>query len=398
MGQNESTTHKNNVIDKSNNNSMDLSPQFYERKLLKRCEHIDFDIDAWYKILHSQTFHTEFISISPTIARAFVNYYQTRYNSKNFLTFNDLKSIQSIQDQLKEQINGSFIRLSSRSPKDGQPLDLETLKKFYYQQLNLLKTNYPNEYDTINGKANIEMTAYCYGQFHSLKVTNEFEALNLILSSERIFLDLLDALYCQEVQDKKNINLNNIKLHDWNNSIIIREWNNFLDPSMEFRCFVYQSNLTAISQYNHYCKFYHLQNDLIIQQIKNVIIKYWEEKLKPILDKFTEKYSNCIIDIGVIKNNLTDEFECIVIEMNPFASSTGASLFNWKIDYDQLTGQKNDIEIRIRSDFYPNIDEYIKFVFQKIKFNSEDNVLHNDDDDDEPYFLFLNKIKTQLSA
>jgi hypothetical protein len=117
-----------------------------------------------------------------------------------------------------------------------------------------------------------------------------------------------------------------LKLYDWNNNIISREWNNLLDPSIEFRCFVYQSNLTAISQYNHYCQFYDLQNDLTVQQIKSL------------LDSFNEKYSNYIIDLGLIENKLSNELECIVIELNPFVTSTGGSLFHWSGDINQLTG------------------------------------------------------------
>ncbi|CAF3734952.1 unnamed protein product [Rotaria sp. Silwood1] len=414
MGQNESSTEKDKVnndskpVAKTNeHNILNVSTEYYEHKLLKRCEHIHFDVEAWYNILQCQTFYTEFISISPSIAQAFVNYYQTRYNSKKLLNSNDLQLIQSVQHQLNQQIfnsktnqfkiNGTFIRLSSRSPKDGSPLNSQKLIQLYHQELERLQVKYPNEYDSIEGKANMQLIAYCYAQFHCLKVTNELEALNLILSSERIFIDLLEALDCQQVLDNHITNMNNIKLHDWNTNIIIREWNNFVDPSMEFRCFVYQSDLTAISQYNHYCKFYQLQNNLTIQQIKTTIIEYWQQKIKPLLDPFKEKYFSYIIDIGLIENKLSNELECIVIELNPFASSTGASLFNWKTDINQLTGQQNDIEIRVRSDYMTNIDEYMKFIFQENKLNTEDNLIAGDNDD-EPYFVFLNKIQTQLSS
>ncbi|CAF3789323.1 unnamed protein product [Rotaria sordida] len=166
---------------------------------------------------------------------------------------------------------------------------------------------------------------------------------------------------------------------------------------MEFRCFVYQSNLTAISQYNHYCKFYQLQNNLTVQQIKIKIIEYWQQKIKPLLYPFKEKYFSYVIDIGLIENKLSNELECVVIELNPFASSTGGSLFDWKTDIDQLTGQRNDIEIRIRSDYLPNINQYIEFIFQENKLNTEENLLSTDDDH-QPYFIFLNKIQTQLSS
>jgi hypothetical protein len=101
----------------------------------------------------------------------------------------------------------------------------------------------------------MQMIAFWYAQFHSLKVTDETQALHLILSSERVYQDLIEILDCQQVKDNKVAKINNIKLHDWND---------LLDPSMKFRCFVYQSNLTAILQYNFYCKYYYLQYDVIV--------------------------------------------------------------------------------------------------------------------------------------
>jgi hypothetical protein len=263
--------------------------------------------------------------------------------------------------------------------------------------MNKLQTKYPNEYDSDEGKANMQLIAYYHAEFHSLKITNELEALNVILSSERVFMDLLSALDCQKVQDNKVFNINNLKLHDWNNHIIIREWNNRLNPSMEFRCFVYQSNLTAISQYNPYCKFYQLQNDLTVQQIKFTIIEYWQQKIKPLLDPLNDKYSNYIIDLGLIENKEYNQLECIVIELNPFAPSTGASLFDWKTDMNQLTGQLNEIEIRVRSNYLSNIEEYVEVIFRESRLNTKDN-LPFDHDNHEPYFTFLNKIQTQLSS
>jgi len=163
MGQKESSASRDSVNSESKsdvktdtNNTTNVPSELYAHRLLKRCEHIDFDVETWYKILSCQTFYTEFIPISPSIAQAFVNYYQTRYNSKKFLNCNDLQLIQSIQRQLKQQIfdsktnilqiNGAFIRLSSRSPKDGDPLNSKTLIRFYHQELSTLQTKYPNEY------------------------------------------------------------------------------------------------------------------------------------------------------------------------------------------------------------------------------------------------------------
>ena len=166
---------------------------------------------------------------------------------------------------------------------------------------------------------------------------------------------------------------------------------------MEFRCFVYQSNLTAISQYNYFCKFYHLQNNEIVQKIKKTISQYWQEKIQPLLNPFPEKYSNYVIDIGLIERKGTTEYDCIVIEMNPFETTTNPSLFNWTIDNDQLTGKGNEIEIRVQLDYYPYIEDYIEFLLEVNECNGDNNSL-SDHPTKQPYFIFLDQMKEQLSS
>ena len=73
---------------------------------------------------------------------------------------------------------------------------------------------------------------------HILIVKNGKEALNLILTSER----------------------NHIDINDWINNggkeqIVLREWNNELSLDNEFRVFIYNDKITAISQYDLYGLF-----------------------------------------------------------------------------------------------------------------------------------------------
>ena len=409
MGQAASSTDHDSIVratkqstSAQQNETSRLSSNLFHRKLVKRCEHINFDVEAWYGILRSEAFYTEFVSLSPALAQAFVHYYQMCYNSKPLLTAIELRLIESMQDQLKQEIfnpetnrfhvNGSFIRLSSRSPKDGTPLNAQTLIRSYHQELNMLQAKHPEECDTAEGRANMQLIAYSTAQFQCLRVTNELEALNLILSSERVFIDLLEALDCQHVADNIEMNSAGVQLHDWNNNIVVRQWDSLLDSSMEFRCFVYQSDLTAISQYNHYCKFYQLQDVGVIQRIKTTIVEYWHRKIKPLMDPYKDKYSNYIIDIGLIEDPSSDELRCRVIELNPFASSTGASLFDWKRDMDQLSGQANSTEIRVRSSYFPNVTEYMEYVSAENKLHTVDGS-SRDDPSHEPYFDFLRKIR-----
>lgn len=381
----------------------DYSGESYDEQLVKRSKNVHFDVESWYPIIQEQTFNTEFLPISPSLAQAFVHFYQTRYMSKTSLTLNDIQHIQSIEGQLKQEIfqsdkfqkHGAFIRLSARSPKDGKPLDLEKPRQFYQQKLSDLQTAYPDEYQTLRGKANMQTIALYHAQFHSLKVTDEAQALNLILSSERIYHDLIEILDCQQVREHRVDNTHQRETFDWNNHLIIRRWNESLDPAMEFRCFVHQSKLTAISQYNFHCKYHRLQSSGTVQRMRTTIINYWQEKIRPLFGAHLDKYSNYVIDIGLIDNKATNEYTCIVIELNPFERTTNPSLFDWNKDSDQLRGQGVDVEMRVQADYYPFIEDYIDFLLEINECNEEVQSI-TDHPGKKPYGIFMEQIKTQL--
>merc|ERR1712154_260807 len=77
-------------------------------------------------------------------------------------------------------------------------------------------------------------------------------------------------------------------------SIAVRRWDNRLRDDLEWRCFVYDKKLRAISQYNHYCYFPELgDNEVFVECIKNKISEYFEENIQKKVP-----YFNYVIDIG----------------------------------------------------------------------------------------------------
>ena len=129
-----------------------------------------------------------------------------------------------------------------------------------------------------------------------------------------------------------------------NVQIAIRKWENRVRDDLEFRCFVFDGKLTAISQYNHYCYFPHLGNINskqtlnLLKKIKISIIKYWNDNIKDCVP-----YSEYIVDIAVLEGKklntaleMNDSLDCVVIELNPYATTTGAGLFDWRRDEKQL--------------------------------------------------------------
>ncbi len=65
-------------------------------------------------------------------------------------------------------------------------------------------------------------------------------------------------------------------------------------------------------------------------------------------------YDTYIIDIAVVEGDTPSQQRAVVIELNPFAPSTGASLFDWNADSKQLNDGEA-VEFRLRTTEMPNV-------------------------------------------
>jgi hypothetical protein len=126
----------------------------------------------------------------------------------------------------------------------------------------------------------------------AMKITNGNEALDLLLNSERVFNDLKRAMEFPE---------------SFNVKLILREWNDLIVYEKEFRCFVYQNSLTAISQYDPF--FYSKNLIESLETIKDSISLFFEKNVKEKL----KELKNYVIDFG-----MTESGEIFAIELNPF--------------------------------------------------------------------------------
>eukprot|EP01084_Bolivina_argentea_P310158 536633_1 len=310
-----------------------------------RSENLAFDIDVWYPILEKFTFKTIFLPFKRREAIAIIHYYQTRYirngpNSTPLLTLYDIKILNDLETEIskiltnkayKFQQYGAFMRLCGRSPKDAEPLDREKIRNTYKENLtNLLNGNnaenieYPN-----NG--NTKLIAVANTQW--LKISEAKDAMNQLLSSERVYTDLHDWIKYGEPEQ-----------------IVFRVWCNDLSLDYEFRCFVYNNAITAISQYDHYAIYPYLKSQK--QRIKQLLIEKWKEVHKYILQ------DHYCIDFGYYKT----KDEVVLIEISPFRTCTGAACFNWKMDHDILFGvdDNKEIEFRLNEKSHPQIDDLVE--------------------------------------
>jgi hypothetical protein len=107
---------------------------------MKTTEVDPLNIENWYSNLEKFTFETKFISISQETAQAFLNFYDDPKGKSKF-TNKDKILLEKLEEELDSFIDrkiGSFIRLSTRSPKDSALASpkLENLMKQYLNSLN----------------------------------------------------------------------------------------------------------------------------------------------------------------------------------------------------------------------------------------------------------------------
>jgi hypothetical protein len=112
-----------------------------------------------------------------------------------------------------------------------------------------------------------------------------------------------------------------------------------INKNLEFRVFVYNKKITAISQQFIYTKNTYI-NNIIAEKIITDIKEFVYNNIIPNITHI----SNFTIDLSILNNN-----EIYFIELNSFGSeyAAGSALFHWEIDKDILYNQtSNEIEFR----------------------------------------------------
>lgn len=108
----------------------------------------------------------------------------------------------------------------------------------------------------------------------------------------------------------------------------------------EFRGFVYNNQLTALSQYYSQCYFPRLSGDREKYLTK---IKDFFEIIQPKIP-----LSSYVIDFVIVtdsntnhnnNNDINSNARVAVLELNPFNVATGACLFDWEKDEKVLKGK-----------------------------------------------------------
>jgi hypothetical protein len=253
--------------------------------------------------------------------------YRHKYNHSREMTLDERAQLEGLKGKVDEEMAhagaGYFIRLASRSPKDAAifsraELDAATAKIAAAEPE-------PAAGGTPEAtRANHRLRAFCDLSIMSLRVSSGEAAVNLFVSSERVFRDVIEALAAREACG-------------FTQKVVVREWEPLLDQEFEFRGFVTGGKLTALSQYNHMVHF--------PEQVKrkaellHAIAAFWETSVR---DRLAAQYARYIVDFAVLRDG-----RVIVIELNPFDNHTGAGLYSWgsEKDVDVMEGRAGLLEL-----------------------------------------------------
>lgn len=180
----------------------------------------------------------------------------------------------------------------------------------------------------------------CFARFNRCSLKNGINGPGPFITGLDIISNIVTSYRCLD-EINRNINFGNIPT-----ILYIIPWDFDMNIENEFRIFVHNHRITAISQYYiyKYCGWNENIEDM------KIMAKLVNEKLQVLLNKDETKQLPFNFTMDVLYNKGYNNVK--IIELNSFGlqMAAGSCLFNWITDYDQLYGKNQNIEIRIVSE------------------------------------------------
>ena len=329
-----------------------------------RSENLAFDIDVWYPCLAAHTFRSLFLPLTRAEAEAMIAYYNAAWRHVVPHAFGGdavetLLGLEHRMDVALQEFNSdgprgtAFLRLCGRSPKDGEPTDPQ-LRAHIWANYQATLSRMAAEEGISEDNDNVRVAAIARTDSW-LKVTSGAEAMSLLLTSERVFSDMLDWIQYGEPEQ-----------------LVFREFSNAFDLSTEFRCYIQNGTLQGISQYDTYAKHAYLQDPSHRALVVNAVLREWR-KLRDCIETIDGSYC---ADFGVDRKKKVAQ----LIEISPFRNCTGPALFAWAGPTDLIIPERSDVQddvlqglvliedssiamgavFRVRSDPIPGIGDLVE--------------------------------------
>eukprot|EP01083_Nonionella_stella_P009203 26625_1 len=334
--------------------------QSYRMKKFKEA----FTLDKWIHIneLRALTFETRIVPVTVNEAHSFIAYsryiHSQRAKSqdiycKTILNYEQNKhkidgDIESLKDKISTQIDdakwnecGFFAKFNSRSPKDVHEYEgnKDYVMDMFFAEMDKFKAK--SHDGTV--QLNEALISSYIARAKLLKMKTAQDVIRTFAASFRALEDLTGTLRLGD----EHMDI----------SIALRKWNESVPTNGhgEFRCFVHNKELNAITQYISCIWFKGLETQKNV--IKDRIIKFYETKVKDYvpMDSFVIDFLVLGIELDEEHNigkqdNVNDIF---VIELNPFYKSAGAGLFEWRLDRELFLN--GPCEIRVRNELDPKL-------------------------------------------
>ncbi|KAF8189459.1 hypothetical protein K438DRAFT_946273 [Mycena galopus ATCC 62051] len=235
-------------------------------------------------------------------------------------------SIQTAIDDLTYQNGevGCFMKLSSRSPKDAAVRS--GVFEAYYARAVRDDEGKLRELDNEQ-----KLWLLCEAEGAALRFKDAASVIRALVLSERVWQDMTLAM---RHADK------------WRQNVILRRWEP-VPIDMEFRTFVANGRITAISQYAYQLYSPRLNIaahlELATDAIRGLFTDLW-----PILSK--QGFTKCVLDFGVIPARGWWILARYPHRVNPFEETTDGALFSWTRERDVIEGKAEGVdypEVRI---------------------------------------------------
>lgn len=342
----------------------------------KRKGHLNFDVEAWYKMIEPLTFRTKFMPLELAQAKVLIAHYRFRYNRARQLTGEEIATLRALETSIdstmaeaRAEFHGSdefFVRLSSRSPKDASSVSVAD----YERALEAVTKDEAYAGTDKADQMNRQMVAVSDAQ-SNLAVSDGRGAMKLLTASERVFVDLMDATTTDELYMEHPMR------------VVIRTWEPRLNHRMEFRGFVCDGQFTAVSQYNHYCFFPEVARRA--DELKVLLLTFWQTEVR---DRVT--FASYVVDFAILDGE-DGNSKIVVIELNPFAETTGGALFDWRADADVL--KKGPFTMRTWEAARPEIVDLVEYSVEQL-YNPD----HQDDMDNSEEVIWDTNLESLSQA
>jgi hypothetical protein len=182
-------------------------------------------------------------------------------------TNKELALREKLEERLAEVMDPTkvyFCRMSTRSPKDAVSLSAE-------EKL-------------------LPITERVQRKIRLLQVRTPQQVVDLLAKSQRVFSDI-NFYFGHRVANSSSARL----------FLILREWTE-IPQDHEFRCYVIDRKIVAISQYQCYCAFPAMQNEEHVRRIRDAIMKFHDQITQSL------PMHDYVIDIAVF-----EDLSCSVI-------------------------------------------------------------------------------------